>query len=535
VRRRESTNFQAVPSANRFSIIESKAVPALIAAVLFFMSGGDVLIISLAFVLLLWSLLASRRRPRRARPAAAVDLDSSETLDFLRSGIEWCQAMSGARRVILWEADEASGLVRPVAGTGGVRPNAHVLHGSPVTWVARERVAARLAPPPEWAETLRVIGVPVVQAHATHALTFEMVDDLDVDPEKFAVLGIYMGALLNLHDDHRVLYEKQVKSDVLLAALRALPRANDGRAVGQELLTAALRMTHGTGACVVAWGGERAEVVIAEGVDVIGGDIVDDPKSLTVLAARGEATLTRQGSGLRDVNIVTHGERLSPRPEAAVAIPLINQREVIGVLTIWTAHAKRVDESAITTLESLAPFAAVQLQQARELSAMRAMADVDALTGLANRRAFDMHLAAEWARWERYQRSFSLLLFDIDHFKSINDRLGHDGGDEVLESVAATLKKTLRNIDFAARYGGEEFAVILPETSAANAAEIAERLRARMEGLELTHRGQAIRVTVSGGVAAAQSHLSAADMVRAADQLLYRAKSQGRNRIATGS
>jgi diguanylate cyclase (GGDEF)-like protein len=175
----------------------------------------------------------------------------------------------------------------------------------------------------------------------------------------------------------------------------------------------------------------------------------------------------------------------------------------------------------------------MQLQQARELTAMRALADRDALTGLANRRAFDGQLAGEWARWERYQRPFSLLLFDIDHFKAINDKLGHEGGDEVLENVATALARTLRNIDFAARYGGEEFAVLLPETNLKFAIDIAERLRARIESSQITYRGQNVPVTVSGGVATAEGHLTAADMLRGADQLLYRAKAEGRNRIAT--
>ena len=508
------------------------AVPALIAAVLFFMSGGDILILSLAFILLIWSLFASRRRARRQIILREQRADEIDTTDFVRSGIEWCQAMSGAKRVILWKTDEAAGLVKPMAATGGSRPNAHVLHGSPITWVAREQVASRLAPPPEWAETLRVMGIPVLQSRGTHALTLELVDDLEVNPEQFDVLGIYMGALLNVVEDHRVLDDKGRQADLVMSALDALPRARDARSLAQEMISVAMQMTRASGASVVAWGGERGEVVAAEGSNLAPGQILTDATTLTALAARGEATLSRQGSALRGIDLLTDGERLTPAPQAAIAIPLINQREVIGVLTVWTATSPRIDETALSSLQSLAPYVAMQLQQARELSAMRALADMDALTGLANRRAFERQLAAEWARWERYQRSFALVMFDIDHFKSINDKFGHDGGDEVLETVAALLGKTLRNIDFAARFGGEEFAVILPETSAQNAFEIAERLRARMEALDVMHRGQPVRVTVSGGVTAAEDHMTAADMVRAADQLLYRAKSEGRNRIA---
>jgi diguanylate cyclase (GGDEF)-like protein len=507
------------------------AVPALIAAVLFFMSGGDVLIIGLAFILMIWALFASRQHVRRQRVSRELPANETDSTDFIRSGIEWCQTMSGAKRVILWKTDEAAGLVKPMAATGGSRPNAHVLHGSPITWIAREQVASRLAPPPEWAEALRVMGIPVLQSRGTHALTLELVDDLEVKPEQFDALGIYMGALLNVVEDHRVLDNKERQTDLVMSALNALPRARDARSLGQEMIGVALQMTHATGATLVAWGGERAEVVAAEGSSLIPGQILTDTTSLTALAARGEATLTRQGSALGGIDVMMKGERLTPAPQAAVAIPLINQWEVIGVLTVWTATSPRIDEFALSSLASLAPYVAMQLQQARELGAMRALAEMDALTGLANRGAFERQLAAEWARWERYQRSFGLVMLDIDHFKAINDKLGHDGGDEVLETVAALLRKTLRNIDFAARFGGEEFAVILPETSAQNAHEIAERLRARMEALDVMHRGQPVRVTVSGGVAAAEDYMTAPDMVRGADQLLYRAKAEGRNRI----
>jgi diguanylate cyclase (GGDEF)-like protein len=531
VRPHGSTNSPPSPSRNRFSLIESRAVPALIAAVLFFMSGGDVLIIGLAFALLVWALFSSRRLSKRIYRPPLVSAPGDPP-DLLRAGIEWCQSMSGAKRVVLWSVDEGAGLVKPLAVTGGAWPNAHVLHGSPITWVARERVPSRLAPPPEWAETLRVIGISVVRADPTHALTLELVDDIEATPEQFEALGIYMGALLNVLDDHRNFEQRQARQDLFVEALRALPQARDGRAIGQDLVNLAMHMTGGSGASVVAWGGERGELVAAEGAGLQPGQILSEGHTLTVLAARSGATLNKLGPALRGMPIITEAEKLTQTPQAAAVIPLINQRNVIGVLTVWSATG-RIDETAITLLETVAPFAAVLLQQARELSAMRALADRDALTGLANRRAFDSQLAGEWARWERYGRTFSLLMFDIDHFKAINDKLGHDGGDEVLEEVARALAKTLRNIDFAARYGGEEFAVLLPETGLKFAIDIAERLRARIEVLQVSYRGQIVPVTVSGGVATAEQHMTAADMLRTADQLLYRAKAEGRNRIVT--
>jgi diguanylate cyclase len=122
-------------------------------------------------------------------------------------------------------------------------------------------------------------------------------------------------------------------------------------------------------------------------------------------------------------------------------------------------------------------------------------------------------------------------LFDLDHFKRINDHHGHDAGDEVLRTVARTLAALLRGRDFAARYGGEEFAVLLSETPGKTAVEIAERVRGHIELTQPVFAGKPIPVTISGGVVSSAGQLSAQDMVRRADQLLYKAKSEGRNRI----
>ncbi|HET9441003.1 MAG TPA: GGDEF domain-containing protein [Longimicrobiales bacterium] len=507
-------------------------MPALIAAILFFMSGGDVVIIALAFALLLWSFIATRRAPVPPPDrVAAVVPPGDEAVDFLRAGIEWCQQMSGARRVVLWAVDDAAGLVRPISATGGAWPKAHVLHGSPVTWIARECLSSRIAPPPEWAETLRVMGVAVVQARSTHALTFELVDDIDVNPQQFEMLGIYLGALLNVLRDHEVLAAHQHRSDLLYQALRELPTTHDTGTLAQQLLGFAVRVTGGHGASLMAWNGVSGEVIAAEAAGLQQGDVVDDAESLTVLSARGAAILSKHGSALRKVHVISRKEKFLPTPDVATAVPLLDDGNVVGVLTVWAANTNRIDEAAISDLETIAPYAAARLQQTRQLGEMRQLADRDALTGLANRRAFDAQLLAEWARWERYHRPFSLLLFDIDHFKRVNDRFGHDAGDEVLRAVAASVTRLLRGSDFAARYGGEEFGVILSEASRQAAVEIAERLRLRIEELPISYRGQHIPVTISGGVVAAAEHLTAADIVRSADQLLYRAKAGGRNRI----
>ncbi|WP_321881293.1 GGDEF domain-containing protein [Paraburkholderia bannensis] len=174
-------------------------------------------------------------------------------------------------------------------------------------------------------------------------------------------------------------------------------------------------------------------------------------------------------------------------------------------------------------------------------AALQRLALTDPLTGLANRRALDERLIGEWRRAVRSQQSLAVLFFDIDHFKNFNDTYGHAAGDEVLALVAERIASgTRRASDMTARYGGEEFAVVLPGTPLEGARKIAEKIRRRVEAANLSHSGSRYgRVTVSVGCAscAPPVHGSASDggsgaqLLAAADVLLYEAKSAGRNQV----
>ncbi len=161
---------------------------------------------------------------------------------------------------------------------------------------------------------------------------------------------------------------------------------------------------------------------------------------------------------------------------------------------------------------------------------------LDGLTNLANRRRFDEFLQIEWRRAVRDAAPFSVILTDIDFFKAYNDTYGHEAGDEILKRIAGTLAATVnRPADLVARYGGEEFVVVLPGTDAAGAGTLAERLRAAVEALAIPHTASraAAHVTISAGVATAvpERGAAAAALVAAADQALYQAKHDGRNRV----
>ncbi|MFN3580890.1 MAG: diguanylate cyclase [Pseudomonas sp.] len=160
----------------------------------------------------------------------------------------------------------------------------------------------------------------------------------------------------------------------------------------------------------------------------------------------------------------------------------------------------------------------------------------DGLTGLMNRRHWEQSLEREFARHMRYQSPASLVMFDIDHFKTFNDTYGHQLGDEVIREVARVTRLFARETDFAGRYGGEEFAVLLPDTSVEGASQFAERLRTAIERLQIEHEDQILHVTVSLGVAEINdSMINHSVLIEEADKALYRSKEQGRNCTSVAS
>jgi diguanylate cyclase (GGDEF)-like protein len=167
--------------------------------------------------------------------------------------------------------------------------------------------------------------------------------------------------------------------------------------------------------------------------------------------------------------------------------------------------------------------------------ALEQLATRDGLTGLANRRCFDSTLQAEWQRALRQQQPLSLLMVDVDNFKQYNDAYGHLGGDECLQRIATAVASEMRANDLVARYGGEEFAVILPNQSLKGAAIVAERIRCRVEQLQLPNLGagkQFVTVSIGAATALPAPENDSSQLVATADAALYRAKHMGRNRIS---
>ncbi len=217
-------------------------------------------------------------------------------------------------------------------------------------------------------------------------------------------------------------------------------------------------------------------------------------------------------------------------------VPLRTAQEVLGAVVLGARRAGAYGPESVRQLEVVAMQAAESIYRARLFEQTERLATTDGLTGLTNHRSFQGRLDEHLAQAGRYGKKLSLLLCDIDHFKSVNDTHGHPAGDLVLRGVARTLGRAARTTDVVARYGGEEFAVVMPETDAAGALVIAERIRERIGKIAFETEQGPLRVTVSVGLATfPEDGQTKAALVERADGCLYHAKRHGRNRTVAAA
>lgn len=233
---------------------------------------------------------------------------------------------------------------------------------------------------------------------------------------------------------------------------------------------------------------------------------------------------------------------LDSRAQSFACVPLSSMEGLIGMLYVGYDAPHGLDGEGVDRLEQLATRAAFSLQRVIFQQDYQSLAYSDAMTGLDNFRRFEQNLGEEMRRAERYDRPMSLILLDIDHFKSFNDTLGHQAGDALLGQLATVLRDSLRSVDKPARYGGEEFVVVCPETGSTEAALIAERIRRSVaqttfalvdqEQADQSGLPRTTTVTVSVGYATFPRDARAPrDLIRCADEALYAAKASGRNAV----
>jgi len=218
---------------------------------------------------------------------------------------------------------------------------------------------------------------------------------------------------------------------------------------------------------------------------------------------------------------------------AGLAVPLSGGSGEIGYLTVYSrSRARTFGEDDVLELEALAGRAGPAIENAYRFREARQLADLDALTGLHNRRYFHETLQREVARGHRYSRRLALVVFDLDDFKAINDRIGHLAGDAVLAESSDRVRSVVRSADIACRVGGDEFAVILPESTLDDADQLYRRL---LEGISSRPIGGAGKLQISAGIAELRSDEDATRFFQRADDALYRAKEAGKGQVAAAS
>lgn len=289
-------------------------------------------------------------------------------------------------------------------------------------------------------------------------------------------------------------------------------------------------------------------------VDHVVVQLLDEDARLTVRAHKGKLTpILTQGStfpvgtgmGTRalelgktivenEVAFMPHYTASFVETRSEMCVPLIFFGEKLGVLMLESAKPQNFTDENVTPLESVADICAGAIQNAHHFEKAQQLAYIDGLTGIYNRRYFEMEISSEIERASRYNGSLAVIMIDIDNFKRLNDEFGHLLGDEVLRQVSNAFGQQLRKVDVVCRYGGEEFAILVPQTSGGNALEVAEKLRRMVE----TYRfpGVPVKVTISAGVAEFPAHGKTRDeLVAAADAALYASKEAGRNRVSAAS
>ncbi|MBI5328134.1 MAG: diguanylate cyclase, partial [Deltaproteobacteria bacterium] len=269
------------------------------------------------------------------------------------------------------------------------------------------------------------------------------------------------------------------------------------------------------------------------------------------VAMSGEARLIRDVSMEKDI---VPGDIIDSEIQSIIAVPFGVRGKIIGLLCAYKNKPGVFERTDLELLKAVAENVAVALENARLYKETKVMAITDGLTGLYNRRFFVTRLKQEISRAERYNRPLSLLIMDIDYFKHYNDTHGHQGGDEILRGFAGVITQAIRNSDIAARYGGEEFVIISPETDKEQAVKMAEKLRKIIADypfpLKQTQPNGNLTVSIGvavfkpvpaglpsngsiGGIKQGTDAANADELIKKADDALYKAKETGRNKVVS--
>lgn len=402
----------------------------------------------------------------------------------------------------------------------------------PLYYAGSERINSVLAVPVV-SERGELMGALVVDSRDKNAFT-------DSDKENLKRFSVFAAALIsNVRMRHfqeqaarqfKTLYDasqrfaRSLKEDELFSTLSSLMK----------------EMEHVSRVIAVAFDQDTG----ASRVQSIAGDPAEVPQGLTFGPGNGlyaQAGMSGQMVVIDDYQSLrgrafrfAENEPFPPMLRSLVIVPIVDEQgRCLGMVSLESGRPGLFRGQIGTILSTLVGNASVVLKRAQLYQQMERLATTDGLTGLFNHRRFQEQMAVEIDRALRYSRPVSVLLMDIDHFKSFNDTYGHPVGDLVLKEIAACIRRSIRKTDIPSRYGGEEFTVIMPETDLAHAHITPERIRQNIENHVIVSDGRPLRVTVSVGWATFPVHARSQQvLIDSADKAMYYSKEHGRNRVS---
>lgn len=341
-----------------------------------------------------------------------------------------------------------------------------------------------------------------------------------------------LGLLIDMLNDGKETRRYRGKADKVATAAQKIQNSQNLDALGAAICESALDVSSGTRCAFVRWGDGTGVVASVSPLHTIAPGFAVSDDSIVAKALHADQRIAVRET-YRKSDMAVFGPNEPSRKIGSLAIVRLQlDDELLGYICVEGDEGSQLTSVEGELLSMLAPVASAALKNVEQLEDVTAKSNHDMLTGLANRRQFEERLRQHLAEHGRTHLPVSLILLDIDMFKTVNDVYGHQGGDEVLRAVATAAKNAVREIDLCARYGGEELAILLPTTPLSGAAKLAERLRQEVSKLRVTAPtgGGPITVTASFGVASYTESVKAGDLLfPAADKALYQAKNSGRN------
>ncbi|HET8732723.1 MAG TPA: diguanylate cyclase, partial [Anaeromyxobacteraceae bacterium] len=392
-----------------------------------------------------------------------------------------------------------------------------------------------------------LIAAPLVDRRGGHVrgvLVADRLDDLPFGEADEQLVERVAGELIRAVESERILLGLQAERDEKELFYGAIEQLNR-KTKTQEVLDAAIEVAARIvpldfGAVTLHEPAEsrrphlvvKAVVSTPQGLadsELLGRRFSAD-SGLVASAVRHGTPLPAPGDRVERMRIFDEGTRVKGLGAVRV-FPLQSGGQTLGTLVVGSRRAGVLDGDASRQLEVIGMQVADALVRARLFEQTERLASTDGLTGLHNHRTFQARLDEQLRQARRYSKKLSVVICDVDRFKSVNDTHGHPVGDLVLRGLARVLAAEARETDLVARYGGEEFALVMPETDGEGAQVIAERIRVRLEGTTFPTEAGPLRVTLSLGIATfPDDGTEKAKLVEVADGCLYQAKRSGRNR-----